>query len=197
MPEDSSPPSRDRTSLPAAPSSPPELAEWIEATRELLRGQEDKPIGSSGLVHLPVAAPPDSNKPTHETCRLHRASFAYTVRERFLEHLERLFPTWPDLCLEFQPERFRTVRQLVVMMVSVQKRIGGKRKRGKGQCGPKGPRYEAKEDKRVYDGWKASGEKTIEAYAQKEYGANTSQEIRKIRLAIGRNKKRQQRKGRK
>ena len=37
-----------------------------------------------------------------------------------------------------------------------------KGKRGKRKPGPKGPRYDSAKDKRIYDGWKTSGETTIE-----------------------------------
>ena len=65
----------------------------------------------------------------------------------------------------------------------------------KGKRGPKGPRYDAKEDRRVFDGWKASRYETIEEYTRKEQGAHTREEIRGIRLAIDRERKQRKRKG--
>lgn len=72
----------------------------------------------------------------------------------------------------------------------------GKRKR-KRKPGPRGPQYDANEDKRIFDGGKASGEKSIDDYARKEQAARTAREIRKIRLTIDRERKRRERKGQK
>lgn len=70
-----------------------------------------------------------------------------------------------------------------------------KERGGSGKRGPKGPRYDAAADKRVFDGWKASGCKTHEDYARKEQAATTGKEIRDIHLAIERERKRRGRKG--
>jgi hypothetical protein len=79
---------------PAPPSSLAELPEWITTARELLRGQEDGPLGDSGIGRA--------------------------VREQFLAHLERLFPAGlPDLYEKSQPDKFQTVRELAMMMLSV------------------------------------------------------------------------------
>ena len=70
----------------------------------------------------------------------------------------------------------------------------GKGRRGK-KRGPKGPQYDPKRDKQVFDVWKASGYPTIEEYARKEQGAETQKDIRRIRRAIDRERKRRSRKG--
>jgi len=109
----------DATQLPSAPSSLAELPDWIQAARERLQGQKDRPIGASGTVYLPVAHP-DTTVPSEQVAvTLCSHSLAYTLREQFLDHLERLYPTWKELLLQFHPERFRTVRELVTMMAWV------------------------------------------------------------------------------
>lgn len=87
--------------IPTPPSDLRDLPAWIEAVRELLRGQEDRPIAQTGI--------------------------AYLVRKHFLEHLERLYPgEWPAWHQTFQPQKFQAVRDLVAMMAWVGQRVGGK-----------------------------------------------------------------------
>jgi len=88
----------------------------------------------------------------------------------------------------------RLVNELKGLVVTPQ---GRRRGNGTGPTkrGPKGPQYNVKEDKRIYDGWKTSGEKRIEDYARKKCEADTPAKIRAVRLAIDREKKRRKRKG--
>jgi len=65
----------------------------------------------------------------------------------------------------------------------------------KAKRGPKSPQYDARKDKRIYDGWKASRYRSIEEYARKEHEAETPQEVREISRAIERERKRRRRKG--
>ena len=114
---------QEREIMADTPSTLTELAGWIQAARKQLQGQEDWPIGGSGIVHLPVADS-DTTGPSHVAATLHRPSIAYTLREQFLNHLERLYPRdWQSLYQQFRPERFRTVRPLLAMMASVEQDI--------------------------------------------------------------------------
>lgn len=63
--------------------------------------------------------------------------------------------------------------------------------------GPKGPRYDAESDRKIYDGWKSSGYGKKEDYARNVLKAATRNEIKKVLDAIEREGKRRRRKGRK
>ena len=81
--------------IPAPPSTATDFGKWIREARELLRGHEDEPIGESDR-HI-----------------------GFAVRKQFLEHLEALVPNWAALYRSFQPDGFRTARELVAMMAEI------------------------------------------------------------------------------
>jgi len=82
--------------IPAPPSSLAELPGWIQAARELLRGQEDQALGEIGRL----------------------------VRKGFREHLERLCPgEWHEWHLTLNPQKFETIGELVAMMAWVQDQV--------------------------------------------------------------------------
>ena len=89
----------DAARIPPPPSSLTKLPDWIRSARELLRDQEDQPIRETGIASL--------------------------VRGHFLRHMEKLCPDWTEWYRQCRPNEFRVVRELVVMMTEVGRRIGG------------------------------------------------------------------------
>jgi len=66
-----------------------------------------------------------------------------------------------------------------------------------GKRGPKGPRYDANEDARIYEQWQAfrsGGRVSIETFARKVRGASTDRGIKAVKDALERVRKREQNK---
>jgi len=140
---------------------------------------------------MPVASL-DPSGPTHVIVRLHRPSFAYTVQEQFVGHLERLCSEWPQWYREFQPERFQRVRELVAMMGWVEQQItptshkAPKGKRGaKGRTGRKPSPEISKRNRRAVRMFKA-GDSVDQVCSRLGISAVLARKIKsKARLATG------------
>ena len=96
-PETGSPSQDAEIGIPAPPSTLAEFPAWIQAARELLRGQGEQPIDKNGI--------------------------AFLVRKHFLDHLERLRPEWAQWQDEFQSQKLPTVRDLVAKMELVRQHL--------------------------------------------------------------------------
>jgi hypothetical protein len=73
--------------------------------------------------------------------------------------------------------------------------------RPKRKPGPRGPRVDVAEDRRIFDGWRQwlanGGARSIEDYAREKHGARNRPEVRRIVLAVERERKRRRGKGQK